>query len=340
MSQGTFLNTVTFNEMVNLVEKKYLTISQMAKPAVMELFIKEPIPGGTGESRRFDELDIQTFGRLKREAEKTKKAAVGIGYNVEMKVKRIGMEIDITYEMRNYNKHSQAATLITTLGHFCPQRMELDGTHILTFGNATSYVDMDGETVNTAVGDGLSLINAAHTLRYSTTTYSNRVTGDPVFSAAALELAEQLSVTNILSNFGEKRVMDFNVIVTSQDPNTVNAVRREMESTANLTSPNAGVINVNRGKYRHVVLPYLDSNALGGPDSNKRRWWFLVAVGQGTNGWQAYLGEWEAPHLKAIDTSETGANHDYSADTWTFGTRAGYAFRAVTGRGIIGSLAS
>lgn len=336
--QGNFLNTVTFPEFVDLVRKEFVHITKMATPQARQLFIYQPIGTGNGNTKRFDEVDVQTFARRKREGEKTKKASTGVGYNVTMTKKRIGIEIDITQEMRDENRSAEVGTLIRSLGHFCPQRIELDGTHLLTFANATSYVDMDGDSNDVAVGDGYALVYNAHTLKFSSTTYSNRVTGDPVFSQGALELAEELATTNILSNFGEKRVMDFNVIITGEDPNTVNAVRQVLQSTADVDGAHAGVMNVNKGKYRHVVLPYLATNALGNYDSTKRKWWFLAATGQGTNGWQAFYGEWEAPHMKPISLDENGANHDYSADTWTFGTRAGYGYRAVTGRGLIGSL--
>lgn len=332
------MNTVTFPEFVDLVRKEFVYINKMAVPQSKQLFITQPIGSGNGNTKRFDEVDVQTFARRKREAEKVKKASTGIGYNVTMTKKRIGIEIDITQEMRDENRSAEVGTLIKNLGHFCPQRIELDGTHLLTFANATAYTDMDGDSVSVAVGDGFAAVYNAHTLKFSSTTYSNRVTGDPVFSQGALELAEELATTSILSNFGEKRVMNFNVIVTGEDPNTVNAVKRVLQSTADVDGANAGVLNVNKSKYRHIVLPYLATDALGNFDSTKRKWWFLAAIGQGTNGWQAFYGEWEAPHMKSVSMDENGANHDYSADVWTFGTRAGYGHRAVTGRGLIGSL--
>lgn len=336
--QGTLLHTVTFPEFVDLVRKEYVFVNQMAKPMSSQLFIYQPIGKGNGNTKRFDEVDIQTFSRRKREAEAAKKASVGVGYNVTMTKKRTATEIDITQEMRDENRSSEVGTLLTSLGHFVPQRIELDGTHILTFCNASAYTDMDGDSNTLTVGDGNPLVYAAHTLKFSSTTYSNRVTGDPVFSQGALELAEQIATTGILSNFGEKRVMKFNTIITGEDPNTVNNVKRVLQSTSDVDQNNSGVLNVNKGKYNHVILPYLNTTASGDPDSTKRKWWFLAAIGQGTNGWQAYFGEWEAAHMKPISMDENGANHDYSRDVWTFGTRGGYGHRAVTGRGIIGSL--
>lgn len=334
--QGTTLNTVTFSEMTDLVRKDFVKVQKMITPAAGQLFITDSIGKGQGNTKRYDEIDTQTFARRKREGELAKKASVGVGYNVTMTKKRIAMEIDITQEMRDENRYAEVGSLITNLSHFAPQRVELDLTHRLTFASATSYTDMDGDTVTTTVGDGLALCNASHTLKYSSSTYSNRVSGDPVFSRGALEAAETLSVTNILSNFGERRVISFNTIVTGDDPNTVNSVKQFLNSTSDVDQNNSGVMNVYKGKYRHVVLPYLATTATGAHDSTKRRYWFLAATGQGTNGWQAYHGIWEAAHMKPV--SENGANSDYSRDIWTYGVRAGYGIVTVSPRGLIGSL--
>lgn len=338
MGPTTLLNTVTLSEMTDLVRKQFVMVQQMVKPMASQLFIKDPIGKGQGSTKRYDEVDTQTFARRKRQGEASKKASVGIGYNVTAEKKRIALEIDITQEMRDENRYAEVGSLITSLTHFCPQRIELDQTHILTFCTATAYTDMDGDSNTISVGDTLSLISAVHTLKFSSTTYSNRVSGDPIYSRGGLEAAEALATTNILSNFAERRVMSFNAIITGDDPNTVNTVKQFLNSTADVDAAQSGVMNVYRGKYRHVVLPYLATTATGARDSTKERWWFLGAIGQGTNGWQAYYSVWEEPHMKDQSTDDRGANHDYSRDIWTFGTRAGYSVRAVSGRGLIGSL--
>lgn len=334
--QGTLLNTVTFSELTDLIRKSFVQTQMTVKPAASSLFITQPIANGNGNTKRFDEIDTETFGRTKRQGEAAKKASVGIGYNVTMTKKRIAIEIDITQEMRDENRYAEVGSLITDLSKFCPNRIDLDMTHILTFSGATSYVDMDGETVDVAVGDNLSLINNAHTLLFSSTTYSNRVPGDPVFSRGGIEAAELLTTTNILSNFGERRVISFNTIVTGDDPNTVNAVKQFLQSTADVDQNNSGVVNVYKNKYRHLVLPYLATTATSAYDSTKARYWFLAALGNGTQGLQAYYGEWEAPHLQNAPTE--GSNMvDPHRDIWSFGARAGYGLRVVSGRGIVGA---
>lgn len=337
MGPTTLLNTVTLSEMTDLIRKQFVMVQQMVKPMAGQLFITDPIGKGNGNTKRYDEVDTQTFARRKRQGEASKKAAVGVGYNVTAEKKRIALEIDITQEMRDENRYAEVGSLITSLTHFCPQRIELDQTHILTFCTSTAYTDMDGDSNTITVGDGFALAYTAHTLKFSSSTYSNRVSGDPVFSKGALEAAEAIGTTQILSNFGERRVLNFNAIVTGDDPNTCNSVKQFLHSTADVTAAQSGIENVYKGKYTHVILPYLATTATGARDSTKERWFFLIAKGQGTNGWQAYYSVWEAPHMKDQSMDDRGANHDYSRDIWTFGTRAGYSVRAVSGRGFIAS---
>lgn len=334
--QGTLLNTVTFSQMTDLIRKSFVRTQQLVPPAAYQLFIKDGVAQNQGNTKRYDEVDTQTFARRKYEAQSSKKAAVGVGYNVTMTMKRIAMEIDITYEMRTQNRAPEVGSLITNLTHFCPQRLELDLTHRLTFCTSTAYTDMDGDSIDVTVGDGLALASTVHTLKFSSTTYSNRVSGDPLFSRGALEAAEALAVTNILSNFGDRRIINFNTIVSSDDPNTVNNIKQFLESTTDIDQNNASVINPYKGKYRHIALPFLATTATGAFDSTKKRWWFLAAIGQGINGWQSYLGMWEEPHLKDMPT-DGKSNDDYSRDIWTYGARAGYGIVAVSGRGLIAS---
>lgn len=338
MGPTPVLNTVSLSELADLIRHQFVQNQQMVQPNAGQLYITDPIGSGQGNTKLYNEVDTQTFARRKNQGDAAKKAQVGIGYNVTMYKKRIALEIDITQEMRDENRYAEVGSLITSLVHFCPQRIELDQTHILTFCTSTSYTDMDGDVIDLTVGDAFSLIYNAHSLKFSSTTYSNRVSGDPIFSRGGIEAAESLTVTNIFSNFGERRVMTFNVIITGDDPNTVNAVKQFLGSTADVDAVQSGIENPYRGKYRHVILPYLATTATSAHDSTKERWWFLGAIGQGMMGWQAFYGVWEAPHMKDMSMTDTNTNHDYSRDIWTFGTRAGYGIKPVSGRGLVASL--
>ena len=333
-NQGTFLNTATFPELTDLVNRNFVSVGGLIVPNAKQLFITENMGANEGELKLLQEYDQTTYARAKPQGVDAKKAAFGIGYYITIKVKRIGMESEITFEMRRYNKKTEVMAAITALPNFCPQRVEIDLTHRLTFGTSTSYVDMDGNTVDLTVGDGLALIYNAHTLKFSTITYSNRISGDPLFSKGGLEAAELLTTTDILSNFGEKRVMDFNTIVTGNNPTVVNAVKQFLRSVSDNTQANAGVVNVNQDKYRHVILTQLATTATGAMDSTKKNWWFLVAAGAGLRGWQAYYVEWEAMNLTP---STAGNGTDVHKDIWYYNVRQSYNIGIVSGRGIVGS---
>lgn len=334
-AQGVSLNTVTFPELTDLVTRNFYSVGGLIVPMAKQLFINETMGPNEGELKLLQEYDTSTYAKAKPQGVDAKKAAFGIGYLITIRAKRIGIESEITWEMRKYNKKTEVMAALQSLPYFCPQRVELDLTHRFTFASSTSYTDMDGNTVDLTVGDGLAMASTVHTLKFSTITYSNRITGDPLFSKGALEAAELLTTTDILSNFGEKRVMDFNTIVTGNNPTVVNAVKQFLRSISDNTQNNAGVINVNQDKYRHVILTQMATTATGAIDATKRNYWFLVAAGAGLRGWQSYFVEWEAMNLTP---STTGNGTDVHKDIWYYNVRQSYNIGVVSGRGCICSL--
>lgn len=336
MPATPYLNTISLPDFTDLVERNFSIVSQLVQINAAQLFISDDQSVNTGDTRLYEEADTETYALLKREGENAKRSQVGTGYTKICRAKRFAREIQISFEMRRYNKEPEVMSKLTSLANFTPQRHNLDLTHRFTFSNATSYVDMDGETVDISTGDGLSLINAAHTLAFVVTTYRNRVVGDPIFSQAALESALSLTTTDILSNFGERRVLSFNTIITGDDPTTIRTVRQLLESTADVDAVQAGIVNTYKARMNHVILPQLATTASGAADSTKKRWWFIGATGQGLMGWQAYDATWEPTNLKA---PAAGNNlEDGHSDDWYYGVRSAWGICALAGRGLIGSL--
>lgn len=334
-NQGTFLNTVTFPELTDIASRYFVSVGGMIVPKAKQLFMTDTVGEGEGEVKLIQEYDTTTYAKAKPQGAAAKKASFGIGYYITIRVKRIGMESEITWEMRRYNKKREVLSALQSLPHYCPQRVELDLTHRLTFASATSYTDLDGNTVDLTVGDGLALASTVHTLKFSTLTYSNRISGDPLFSKGGLEAAELLTTTDVLSNFGEKRVLDYNTIATGNNPTLVNAVKQFLVSTSETGTNNSGVANVYQNKYTHVILTQLATTATGAIDSTKKNYWFLVATNNGLSGWQAYYLEWEAANLIP---STTGNGVDVHKDIWYYNVRQSYNIGVVSGRGIICSL--
>lgn len=332
----TLLNTVTLSEFSDLVKKNFTIVQQRVKPVASQLFISEDLTGHSSDQKRYDELDTETFAKLKRQGENAAKVRAGIGYSKTMTTKRVAAEIDITWEMRRYGNEHRLKSELYSLNNFVIQRTELDLSHRLTFANATSYTDMDGETVDVTMGDTLAAASTVHTLKHVSTTYSNRVAGDPAFSQGGLELAESLFVSDILSNFGERRIIEPNTIISTDDPATCRAIRQVLESTSDVDAAHAGVINTYKMKYKHIQLPYLATTATGGRDATKKRWWALASIGNGIQSWQAYYGIFEQANMKA---PSSGSNlEDGHNDNWTYGTRGSYGICVVSGRGIVFSM--
>ena len=335
----TILNTISIADFTDLVRREFQAVGGRVPMVAEMLYIKDERGLNNGEFALYEEYDTDTFASVKLQGENTTKARAGTGYSKTARVRRFGIEIDITDEMRKFNKYPEVRAKLTNLTKYAPERMELDLTHRLTFASATTYVDRDGITVDITVGDGLALASAVHQTRFSSVTYSNVVSGAPSFSRTGLEAAELLAATNIVNNFGEKRTMNFNVLAHADNPTLENLVMELMQSTASTASQiNSGVKNVYQAKYKPLKLAYLATTAQGAYDSTKRGYWAIIATGSDESSWQAYFPTWEAPYL--VDPMNTPSLIDGHADIWTYGSRCSYDIAIVSGRGCIISLAA
>ncbi len=290
------------------------------------LFIIDDIPSNSGETRDFQEIDLNLYARLKPQGNQAARARVQLGYNKLVTVRRFASDIGITYEMRQFNKYTDVVRNLTNLAQQPLHKMELDLSHRLGFGTATSYTDMDSQTVDISTGDALSLWNTAHLLAGSSTTYRNRLAGNPQVSKGALEGMERLIAEETLNNLGEKITMEFDKIWSTDDPNTCNTIAEYLKSVAAPDFANSGVANVYKAKYTHVKLPLVATTAAGLPDATKRRYWGISS----SMMTDAHLAIWEAPRLKV--PANLNAGEEFSTDNWDFGVRAGYGIGIVTGR--------
>lgn len=314
------LTTIEFGDFVKLATviwvKGYEAIPQVIQTS--GLVKRMDISENTGNVREFSEIETNSFLTFKGEGDQAARGKIQQGYSKTMTKYRVAENIGITYEMRKENKYPEVVTALTTAGEKGPQTMELDLTHRLTFGTATSYVDRDGRTVSTTVGDGFQLFYTAHTLKGSAVTYRNRLANNPALSKGAIEGMERLITENTYNNLGEKKTQSFDILYTGDDPNTVNTAREYLRSQSDPTAAHAGVINVYAGVYRHVKLPYLATTNTSAPDTTKRGYWGIASSSLSS----FYLGVWESPHMIA---PTAGSNaEDVQTDDWDFRVRAGY----------------
>ena len=289
------------------------------------LFKEVEIPHLTGNTREFSEIDLEEYATKKGESDQSGRARVQQGYTVIGTLYRVSKDIGISYEMRTQGKYERIKSRLTNLGKLVPNRMDLDMSHRITFGTATSYTDLDGESVTISVGDTLSLFNTAHTLRASATTFRNILANNPKLSRGALEGMEQLRVENTFNQFGEKMSMPANILYTTDDPNTVNTALELLRSRSNPDQNNPAVINTYSGKYRHVILPRVATTAVGGVDTAKASFWGLASSEMST----AYLGVHEEARLKS-PPADGKSNEEFATDDWNFGTRGGWMIAIVS----------
>lgn len=283
--------------------------------------VKEiPVPQMTGNVREFTEIDLNEYARKKGESDQSTRAKVQQGYSKIATLKRISTDIGISFEMRTQGKYYEIKERLTNLGKLAPNRMDLDLSHRIGFGTATTYVDMDGDTVDISVGDTLALFSTVHTLRGAATTFRNRLANSPQLSRGGLEAMETMRIANTYNQFGEKVSSSDDILWTTDDPNTVNVAKELLKATASLESGiNTGVPNVYNGKYKHVILPRLATDKDGAPDSTKAKYWGLASSSLSS----LMLGVHEEPRMKAPPTEGSNAE-EFSTDDWNFGTRAGY----------------
>jgi len=339
MSQSnTWLNTGTFPGMSDNINKYYNDFLRTYKAESEALFIRHDV-GESGETiKRIEEQDMGQYAHDKPQGVDAERIQYGTGFYKEIEAYRVGSQLNISYEMRKAPRF-RLGDAVKRFVESVPNRLELDRQHNLSFIAATSYVNMDGRTVDVSGGDGLAGASAVHTLAHSTVTWSNIVPTAPLLSVTSLEAAEKLAVTDILDNYGFPVMMNFShLIVSRQDPNTERTAREILRSTSLVTQSNPGVTNTFKTKYELLVLSRVATDALGRTDSTKSKFWFLAALEDRMNRLQMHEIMWETPHM---NPAPAGANNgvDVYNDDQTYGARARYGHGTVSFRGIIVSLA-
>jgi len=290
------------------------------------IFKIESVPGNTGNIRQYTEIDLNRYASKKGQGDQAKRAKVLQGYSKNLESYRVAADIGITYEMRTQNKYSDVISRLTNLANQAMERKELDMSHRIGFGASTTYADMDGDTIDIAVGDTYALFYSGHTIKSAATTYRNILANNPQLSRGSLELMEKQIVENSVNQFGEKVKVPFDILWTTDDPNTINTALEYLRSIASPDGLNSGVTNVYKGKYKHVILPLVATDASGLVDSTKAKYWGLAS----SSTTSAHVLVWEEARLKT--PSEGNNGEEFSTDDFNFGVRAGYGIAIVNGQ--------
>lgn len=326
------INTATFPDLVaNKDVIWFKGVDSVEKTAEASGIWKVDAWGAnTGDVREYSELELEEYAKTKNESEDAEQAKTTQGHTKTVSPIRFGLDLAVSWEMRNRNKYVEAARQLTELGRTVANRKELDLQHRIGFGTATAYTNLDGNSIDIATGDSLALFSTAHTLTQSSTTYRNILANNPQVSRGSLESMEQLTKDNTLNNFGTKMTVSYDIIYHADHANTENTIREILNSTASPAAPNSGVVNVNQGKYKRVALRLINTTAAGVPDSTKDKYWGLAS--SMLNGAQMYLSVEQQPTL---DAPAGGTNaEEFSSEDRSFRGRGSWAIVSVVGRGI------
>ncbi len=313
-------------QLTDLVERSFMDGLQTL-PMVMKnsgVVILDTMPKNSGDSKLFAErVTTDQYASVRDEGAVADAGKVQYGYEKVAQVYTIAKTIGITKRMRVAGKDRAILDEITNLSEVCPNTQELDLSHRLTFAWSTSYTALGGTTRDITTGDTKALIATDHTLTGSATTFSNQITGNPALSKGGLEVAEKSFIENSFDNLGVKISVIPSVLITTDDPNTVNEARQLLNSTADVDSSNSGTSNVYKSKYKHVVNPRIATTATGGIDSTKAKYWFLASE----RASDFYMCELETPYTEVIKSND-------SSENWNYLAAATYLISIVTGRWI------
>lgn len=321
------INTLSFSDFVRLAKMLWFKGANSTKSAMMESgFVKTiDIPQNTGNTREWSEIDDNEYLTRKGQDDTAARARVQQGYKKVMTSYRVAENLGISYEMRTQNKYPEIVSKLTAGGRKGTNTIDLDLSHRFTFGTATTYTDRDGILIDIATGDTKALFYSAHTLTGSTKTFRNRLANNPRISKGAIEGMERLVVEQTYSHLGElKTSMDFGILWTTADPNSVNTTREYLQSKADVEGAHSGITNVLQGTYRHVILPRIATTAAGQADTSKRYYWGIASAISSS----FYLGIWERPHMIPPSAGNSDGE-DVQTDSQDFRNRAGYGMCVV-----------
>jgi hypothetical protein len=320
------LNKLTLSDFVSLVDIMWLdTVENVDRSTYNSgIFHVLTIASNSGDSRRFSEIQREQYATRKPEGEQGDRLRVQQGYTKDMTSYRVAKDVGVTYEQRTQNKYPEVLASLEDMTDLPFNTMELDLSMRISYATATSYTDMDGNTIDTATGDTYCWAYSGHKVKASSSTYRNILANNPRLSKGAMQAMLRMAQENAIDQFGKKIVgINYDILWTTDDPEDCDLVSEHLESTADPESPNSGTKNVNRYRYRHVRLTRVALSASGAVDTDKRHYWGFCSSKYVT----AYLGIWESPHVIPMYELKDGS------DNYQTGVRAGYGIVVVSGRG-------
>jgi hypothetical protein len=237
----------------------------------------------------------------------------------------------VSYEVHTFGRTAGMLDQMKQLIEAPMNKLELDLAHRFAFAFVTSYVDNNGNTIDTSMGDGLAKISTAHTTT-SGTTYSNQMPANPAFSKGALVSGKAVGQRGTVDNLGINFGFLPDIILTTDDEATVLAVRELLYSTQDVSSTGAGTYNnYPSASLKHIASPLICTDAFGQRNTAKEKFWFLIDSKLSS----LYLTTIGSPYYTTPTLMSNGV--EPLSGSWTFTSGYDYGITEVAGRGTIGS---
>lgn len=268
------------------------------------------------------------FAKRKNEGEKYAYGSIKQGYSMTLSQKRIGVMDAITWEARKYDKYREIEKKMRKLGESTAKTIERDLTLQFSQGmSAASYTDDNGETVSCATADGQNFFDTDHTITGGSSTYSNLITA--AFSRSGLEEAEN-TFKGFVDDNGNAVLIEPDTIICGRNVTVQNQIKEFLKSTLVPDEAN-NATNVYAGKYKTLVLPFLNLSAAGAPVTTYDNFWYLASL----KNTDAICEISEEPTFKA--PSAGGNGEDFETDDWKFKSSASYDYGVLDYKWIVGS---
>lgn len=327
MSQ--IIDSTSYQDLVNLINYNYEMLKQNPLENVLVksgIAIEQTVPFGSGSTKRRKESYSKTqYGAVVADGQEATYVDQTDGWEKDTVSKIVRNATTITKQMREEGKNREIVDFLTDLAKLVDNRRDLDLNMYLGAGLNTSYVNFEGETVDITTGDGVAPFSASHILKGSSQTYRNLSQTNQPISRSSLEELEELANRNTYDNLGNLMSASLDTLITTDDPSTVNTAREFLQSSAAVSpfgsaaEQSSGVVNVFKGRYKHVILPKVDHDPVAGAyrttkNIAKKRMFFLADSTRSS----LYLDVYGPTEFTMPSTSNNG--EDILTKNWTFTT--------------------
>ena len=331
------LSTMSVPQISDLVKKSFQQYKPQNFGDVKDLF--HFVQGTSGErTKRILELDRQRLAKTKVQGQGSAKAKVAEGYYKDIERKTVSITRVLTGENKDDITAHGLGKWATEVKDDVVGKAELDMTNLFGYASGTSYTDNGGFAIDTTTGDGKSFANNAHTLKHSSATYSNIVSGAPALSEAGLEVANDMFVYNTKDNYGQRIVYRANALLITRNTRMQNRADRILGSSApekieGTANANSGVKNSWKNRFTVKTIEF-DLTAKEEYDANKKYYWAIASIGNDpATTLQAYFVSWKKAYPAPPEI-------DQDKFVISFTARALYGIGVVSGRGIAFSFAT